>query len=457
LLTERALLGRGTAVETTLEWHQYRTETHPQGPAPMQLLPETTLGNFFNHQHRTTAAYQWIETASHSYQGLGGIHLLKAGLDLLHDSYDGASESRPVLIERSDGTLARRLDFGSPSTESSRTTDLALFAQDRFQPAPRLSLEFGGRFDYDGVTARASGTPRAGLAWRLDTGGTASLHGGYGLFYERTPSVAAAFERFEAPTDTRYEPDGATPLGPPVRYRYVTATGLEPAHSATWDVGFDDRVNRSVSVHAGVLDRSGRHQLVVEPVLKAADEAEYVLSSTGRSHYVQEEVSLHVEHGTRADVNASYVHSSAHEDLNSLLTFFDVIPQPIIGVNDYAPGMADTRNRLLFRGRVMPTASWLVLGTADWRGGLPYSSVDEDLEFVGPRNTLRFPTYFRVDAGFEHRFAVQRFHPWLGLRVSNALNSFLPSDVQANLSSPGYGSFFNSVYREYRIGVRLEK
>jgi hypothetical protein len=105
----------------------------------------------------------------------------------------------------------------------------------------------------------------------------------------------------------------------------------------------------------------------------------------------------------------------------------------------------------------MPTTKWLLLGTVDWRSGLPYSTVNEDLEFVGPRNELRFPTYFRVDAGFERRLTVSRFHPWLGLRVSNALNSFLPSDVQANIGSPEFGGFYNSVYREYRIHVRFEK
>jgi hypothetical protein len=39
--------------------------------------------------------------------------------------------------------------------------------------------------------------------------------------------------------------------------------------------------------------------------------------------------------------------------------------------------------------------------------------------------------------------------------VSNALNSFLPSDVQANINSPAFGSFYNSVYREYRLAIRF--
>ena len=456
LATERALLGKGTEVESTFGFHQYRTGLAPQGGAPMRLLPETTLGSFYNRQQRTTGSYQWIETASRSYKGLGGVHLLKAGLDVLHGGFDGTSESAPVLIERSNGTLARRLDFDGPSVESVHTTDAAAFAQDRFQPVSRLSIDVGGRFDYDGITGRASGTPRVGVALRFDDAGAASVHGGYGLFVERTPSVAGAFDQFESPADTRFDRDGITPLGPPVVYRRVTSPDLRPAHSVTWDIGFDQRVSHGFSYHAGVLDRAGRNQLIVEPAVSAAG-GEYLLSSTGRSRYLQEEILVHLAHGARADVNASYVHSSAREDLNSLLNFFDVIPQPIVGANEYAAAFADAHNRVLFRGHVMPTGGWLLVGTVDWRSGLPYSETNEDLDFVGARNVRRFPTYFRVDGGFERRLKMAKFHPWLGLRISNALNSFLPADVQANLDSPAYGSFYNSVYREYRIRVRFEK
>ena len=116
MATERALLGRGSVLETTVALRRYRIDADGQGTAPMTLLPETTLGNFFNIQHRRGTTMQWTETASHSYKGLGGLHLFKVGADLLHSGYDGSSESTSVQIARSDGTLARRLDFDGHST-----------------------------------------------------------------------------------------------------------------------------------------------------------------------------------------------------------------------------------------------------------------------------------------------------------------------------------------------------
>ena len=103
--------------------HHYQTDVLPQGGAPMQLLPDTTLGNFFNEQHRDTATYQVIATVSGSKTSKCGSHLFKGGVDLLRNAYDGTSVSRPVLIERDDGTLARSLIYAG--------ADGAVVADDR--------------------------------------------------------------------------------------------------------------------------------------------------------------------------------------------------------------------------------------------------------------------------------------------------------------------------------------
>ena len=59
-VTERAVWTDSLFGETSLHVHNYQTDVMPQGGAPMQLLPDTTLGNFFNQQHRDTATYQVI-------------------------------------------------------------------------------------------------------------------------------------------------------------------------------------------------------------------------------------------------------------------------------------------------------------------------------------------------------------------------------------------------------------
>jgi hypothetical protein len=454
-LTERALWTDMVFSETTGHVQEYDTNVAPQGQALMQLQPDTTLGNFFNQQQRHTSAYQIIETVSASRQAPGGLHLFKLGVDLLHSRYDGESTSRPVLIERADGTLARRLDFVPSPMQTSRSTDVAVFAQDRVQANARWYVEFGGRLDRDGIVGRFNLTPRVGTAVLLDASGNAVLRGGFGQFYERTPSTAGAFGQFESEVDTRFGADGVTPLAPPVEFVHTTSS-LHTPRSTTWDITYDHRLNANWSFHTGVLDRNSSHELILDPVRTPTD-AELLLSSTGRSHYRGAEVGLRYLHASNAELNVTYARSAASGDLNAFANYFDAVLSPVVGENMYARAPTDVPHRLTARGRLLPTDRWLLVGIFDWRTGLPYSVVDESLDFVGIRDSERFPVFVRLEVGVERRFNVGKFRPWIGVRVWNALNAFLPNDVQANLGSPAFGSFYNSEYRQFRIQLRFER
>ena len=253
----------------------------------MVLLPQTTLGNFFNQQHRNTGTFQLIEAVSTSTAGPGGPHLFKVGFDLLHNQYDGSSTSRPVLIEREDGSLTRRLDFSTtPTMQTIGSTNVALFAQDRFQPNSRWYTEFGLRLDRDGVIDRFNLTPRVGSAVLLNRSGSAILRGGVGLFFEQTPSTAGVFSDFGGFLDTRFASDGVTPLHPPVPFTYTVAPSLQTPRSHTSDVSYDHRLNKYWSIHVGGLDRQGNHELIVNPVLTGTL-GTVLLSSGGRSSYRQ--------------------------------------------------------------------------------------------------------------------------------------------------------------------------
>ncbi len=455
-VTERSLLTDTHFLETTGEINGYHGRVRPQGSAPMELLPDTTLGNFFNRQDRTTSTYQFVQTLTGTRTTGSGLHMYKGGIDLLHSRFSGASESTPVLIRRINGTLARRLDFTAGGAQEIRSTDLALFAQDRWQPNSRWYTEFGGRLDRDGVIDNFNVTPRVGTAVLLNKSGAAVIRGGYGLFYERTPSAAGVFGQYEAATETRYLADGITPIGPPRFFRHVTAPDLRTPRGATWDLAYDQRFNRRWSVHIGAIDRRGSHELIVDPVTGPSG-SQLLLSSGGRSKYRELEAGVHFTGGPGADVNVSYVRSIARADLNAFTTFFDSVLAPVLGPNAYGPSRSDTPHRVLARGRAMPTPTWLFVGVFDWRVGAPYSVVNESLDFVGPRNSERFPHYFRVDLGIEHRFKIGRNRPWIGVRADNVFDSFLPADVQANITSPAFRTLYNSEYRQFRIQIRFER
>jgi hypothetical protein len=457
-VTERALWSDSLVSESTVQIRGYRASVLPQGTAPMQLLPETTLGNFFNTQYRSPTTFQLIQTASGSAKRRSGLHLFKVGLDLLVNNYDGTSDSRPVLIERSNGTLARRLDPSAPTVQMLRPTDVALYAQDRVQPNSRWYSEFGARVDRDGVIGRWNVTPRIGAALLLNESGSSVVRGGYGLFFERTPSAAGAFAyaQFGTFTDTRLAEDGVTPLGDPVRFVPFTDPRLLTARATTWDVTYEYRWRPSFAVHASFLDRHGSRELMLDAE-RIGREGILRLESQGRSVYRDLEVGFHLSHPSRFDLTASYSRSMAEGDLNSFASYFDTILWPVVPPHGDGPLPTDVPHRMLARGRLLPFANWLIIGVADWRSGLPYSLVDAALDFVGPRNQQRMPNYLRFDLGLEHRFKIFKLRPWIGVRAYNAFNAFLPADVQANIASPALGALYNSQFRQYRLQVRFER
>ena len=207
----------------------------------------------------------------------------------------------------------------------------------------------------------------------------------------------------------------------------------------------------------GGIDRRGSHELIVQALQTGGTTGELLLSSTGNSSYREADVGLNFTYGSTADVHVSYARSTAQGDLNTLTNYMNAIMWPVVGANRYTTASTDVPNRFLARGRLMPTPRWLMLGILDWRSGLPYSVVNDTLDYVGARNSLRFPTYLRLEVGLERRFKILTFQPWIGVRVWNALSSFLPTDVQNNLGSRYYGGFYNSEYRQFRIQVRFER
>jgi outer membrane receptor for ferrienterochelin and colicin len=457
-VTERTLWNDSLFSETTVEVNQYRTDAYPQGGLPMQLLAVDpyTAGNFFNRQNRSTMTYQLVESVSGSKRQGSVLHLFKAGIDVLHARLTGQSASSPVLIDRADGVLVRRLDFGAPTTQGFDSTDLALFAQDRIQPTNRWYVEFGARLDRDGVIERFNLTPRLGSALLFNDSGTAVLRAGIGLFYERTPSAAGAFTQYESATDTRYNPADPTAAPQSRLFQHTIDPNLRTPRSLTWDLAYDYRFNPRWALHLGVIDRRGDNELLVEPIVTDATAA-LRLDSFGHSRYREAEVGIHFTTARAIDLNVTYVRSRALADTNAFTSYFDSVEWPIVGQNAYAPARADAPHRMLLRSRVLPRPTWLLIAVVDWRSGLPYSTTNESLDFVGPRNQLRFPTYIRTELGIEHRVRIKKFRPWIGIRVDNALNAWLPSDVQANLTSPAFGTFYNSEYRQARIQLRFER
>jgi outer membrane receptor protein involved in Fe transport len=162
----------------------------------MELQPETTLGHFFNRQQRNSTSFQLVETLTVSGDGPWGSPPVKfrdrrAGVRLRRHERSG-----PVLVERSDGTPARRLDYSGATRQSVGGVDLAVFAQERLQLGPRWTVDFGARLDRDGIVDRVNVSPRISAAVQLTSSGARCCAAEFELFHGRTPLTVGTFASF---------------------------------------------------------------------------------------------------------------------------------------------------------------------------------------------------------------------------------------------------------------------
>jgi hypothetical protein len=176
------------------------------------------------------------------------------------------------------------------------------------------------------------------------------------------------------------------------------------------------------------------------------------LANRGRNFYREFQVTSRYQI-RKHTLNASYVRSKASGDLNDFNQFFGNDPQPVIRANARGPLSFDAPNRFLAWGEFAAPWKVTVMPVLDIHTGFPYSVVNEERDFVGPRNDHRFRTLDSLDVQVLREFRLpftkeRKFK--VGLGVFNLLDHFNPRDVQNDLDSSRFGEFFNSPPRTFR-------
>jgi len=451
-VTDTLQMSDAVLLDTTISRTRYDISVTGRGPGAMVLTPEGVTGTYFNRQDHASTTTQWIETISLARRAAGD-HLVKLGVDVLWLSFSGTSASTPVEVRRADGTLAERFEFGDPTRQRVSATDVAVFAQDRWRVNDRLLLEGGARFDRDGVSQHTSLSPRFGLTVAVLPEGRGVLRTGIGLYAERLPLRAGAFESIEAPTLQRFTADGATPDGPAVTYQHRLVRPLHPTAARVWNVEYNQRLPHGWLFKINHLVRRSHHELVVD-VEEPPGTGALVLESEGRARYRETEVTLRRADDRGREVTLTYVRSRSEGNLNAFDMYFGNLRSPIVRPDEYGVTAVDVPNRFIALG-VAPVGRWRLSGLAEIRDGFPYSLVDERQQYVGPRNAGgRFPLFYTVDLSLSREITIKGHTFRLGIRSTHVLGNFIPRDIQANVDAAGFGTLTNGIRR--RIGLTFE-
>jgi hypothetical protein len=440
----------GALLSSRFAYEEFDADTFPNSQAPYQMLIETTEGGFFNRQNRDTRRVEWQEIYHFSPKHFLGDHELKVGFDFSHGSYYGRQQSLPVSIVGTAGSTLEQINFGAPTTFSIHQNEVAWFGGDQWTVGPRLTLDYGLRFDNDSVTDSTHAAPRASLTFALTRDRRTLLKAGAGLFYDRVPLNAPAFPEFPDRTVLTFDPVGNVTSSVP--YSNAITGGLKNPRSETWNVEVDRQVLENLLVRVAYQQRNTVDDLALNPKTTAGDNL-LSLANSGRDFYREFQLTgqykIH-----RQTLNASYVRSKATGDLNDFNQFFGNDPQAVIQPNSRGPLAFDAPNRFLAWGELSGPWKVMLMPVLDIHTGFPYSLVNEKRDFVGPRNDERFPRFDSFDLQVLRTFGLP-FHGKehtlkVGFGVFNLFNHANYRDVQSDLDSYRFGQFFNSAVRTFR-------
>jgi hypothetical protein len=440
---DRFAIAPDIVLESTLAGRWFEMHINGDGESPMVYAPQSQRGAFFNDQEREVGSVQWVEALSIS-RAWWGQHVFKVGSDLQVSEFSGFSQSRPLEITRVDGSIAERTVFGGRTEQEARGVEFSVFVQDRWRTGSRITTELGLRMDRDPILGRINWSPRAGLAAAVLPEGRAIVRGGFGMFVQRTPLNVDAFPQFESRAVARFSPDGQL-IGGPITYRNVLGPDLHTPRASVGNIEWNQRFGRRTLLKIGALYRYGSHEFVLTP---AASAGELALATTGTSRYRELEITTRHLGGERRDLTFSYVWAKGTADLNNYDQFYGNFRNPIVRANEHNLIPTDVPHRLLVRGTIGLIGAWDLAPVLELRSGFPWSAVDEFHDFVGPRNrTGRLPAVQTLDLALSRPWHFKKYRFRAGVRLYNVFGAESSRDVQNNLTSPDYGSFYNPIDR----------
>jgi hypothetical protein len=463
-INERRVINNKSVLESSFSIEQFDADVFPSsGSAPMNFAPDQNSGSFFNQQARRSKRFQALETYSFDGPNFAGSHFIKVGGGVSHVTFNGRNTSSTVRILRADGTRSQQFDYEGNGLLGRNKTQFLAYFEDKWTLNRRLTLEYGVRYDRDNIASENNISPRVGFAFLPLVDGRTVVRGGVGVFYDDINLNVATFSQSQDRILTRFGPDGLQVIGSPERQRFeFMGEKLRTPRSVNWNVEFDREWLKNLFVRVGYEQRQARREFILNPI-ESADKGTIIgLDNSGSSRYRELQVTARYKFRENDEFTASYVRSSSQGDLNDLNSYFSNFQNPIIQANERSRLPWDVPNRFLFRGEFHVPYRITLVPVLDIRTGFPYSIIDEDRNFVGPRNRVgRFPNFASLDLQILRTVSLPgRFNKYrveLGLKVFNLTNHFNPRDFQNNLASDDFGGFFNGVGRQFGTRITFVK
>jgi carboxypeptidase family protein len=453
-LNEQASFNSGALLQSSFSVKQFDGDIFGNSGARYEIAPDRNFGGWFNRQHRESRRYELLEVFNFApWQA----HAFKTGVNISRTSFHGTDRSTPVNILRANRTAYQSIGFTGDGALELAQNEYSLFAQDKWIVNTRLVLDLGLRYDRDGIGRNNNFAPRLGFAVTPTDSDRTIVRGGVGLFYDKIPLNVGAFEQYQSLVVTTFASNGFTPVGRTLLLLNTAPEDFENPYSLAWNLQIDHQAHQRLLLRLGYEERSTRRDFVLEPTADAL-----LLQNNGRSRYRELQAVARFRFQEGRNIFLSYVRSQARGNLNDFNTYFGNLRHVVIRPDEYGRQPFDAPHRLLFWGDFAVPFDTVLTPVVDWRSGFPFSIVNEQQDFVGPRNAGgRFPRLLTLDLlvmkALKIRFRGKEYKGRAGFTVFNITNHWNPRDVQNNIASPQFGTFFNSADRSVRLKFEFVK
>lgn len=466
-LSEQAVFKNTSFLTSSFNYFNADFDIFGNGGSDYTVVSDFNRGNYFGDLRRKSNRFQLLETYYFAPFEFKGKHSFKIGAEFNRSRVSTLFNFDSIYFRRLNSALAQRIDFTNPEQTGYSYNELGFFAQDNFVLNPKLTLDFGLRYDYDGIGKEHNLSPRFSfLITPFNNNKRTVIRGGVGLFYDKTLSVAgyfgdvfngSNFEGIPQRTVSIFGANGTTLLSSR-RFSNVVDEDIKTPRSTRWSIHIDQGITDNLTLRFGYLERSTRNDLLIEPFVTSATDGFYLLSSSGRSKYKEFQILANYLSEKIGNYNFSYTFSKSRGDLNTADVLINNIHALNIRPNEYSLLPYDVPHRFLAYGQISLPFDILVAPMVEYRTGFPFSNINDRLEYVGERNQAgRFPDYFSVDVQITKGFKIplpiiRKYKLRAGVALFNIFNRFNPRDVQNNVENPNYGTFYNSL----KFGTKLQ-
>ena len=454
---EQATFNSGALLQSSVSAKQFDGDIFGNSGAPYQITPERNFGGWFDRQHRESRRYELLEVLHLAPRKWGGSHAFKTGVNFSHTSFNGTERSTPAAILRANGTTHQVIEFVGGGVLDREQNEYSAFVQDKWIVNRRVMFDLGLRYDRDGIGKNNNLAPRFGFVVTPTDSDRTVVRGGVGLFYDKIPLNVGSFEQYQSLLITSFANDGVTPIDSPRLLTNTAPEDLENPYSIAWNLQLDHQLNQRLLLRLGYEERSTRRDFVIEPTDTAL-----LLQNNGRSRYRELQGVARFRFQEGRNIYLSYVRSQAQGNLNDFNTYFGNLKHAVIRPDEYGKQPFDAPNRLLFWGDFALPYDVVATPVVDWRSGFPFSILNEEQEFVGPRNEGgRFPRLLTFDLlitkGLKIPFRGKKYKGRAGFTIFNITNHWNPRDVQNNIAAEQFGTFYNSPGRSVRLKFEFVK